>query len=263
MPEIIVTTSKAILSIDCDTLEQTVLHQGCGVYFGIAYNDDKLYVAARKDNSDSTNTAGEILVFDKQIMLVDEIKPSHFDLLDLHQIIFWRGKLLCTVTGDDCIAIYDGESWDRWWPEDTSGDNKHYNSLLATDDHLYLLAHNKGSDSYVLRFDDIHQKYNHRYPGMGSQSHDLWIDDDKLFVLSMIESAVVCEDHTRKVIGAGFTRGISKVGEFYYIGVSAVASRGNRPNTVGGLIVCDKRWDVVKRIVLGINGQVLDVKVRQ
>ena len=56
------------------------------------------------------------MVLDNKLRSEAILEPEDFKLQDLIGIGFWSGKLLCTSSYGDYIAIYDGEKWDRWQP---------------------------------------------------------------------------------------------------------------------------------------------------
>ncbi|MEM8779699.1 MAG: hypothetical protein AAGF26_12670, partial [Cyanobacteria bacterium P01_G01_bin.49] len=117
---VLVTTSKSILKVNLLTKEISYFHQGKGLYYGIAYSDKEIFVAARNqgvcDDQQRAKESGEILVFDFLGNLTRSIIPQDFCLRDLHQIIFYKEILFTTCSYNNMIAIYRNNKWEKWYP---------------------------------------------------------------------------------------------------------------------------------------------------
>ena len=139
----LVTTSRSLLALNLGTGEAKEVHTGKGLYFGITYSDELIFVSARNnydpfeylDNID--HFSGSVLVFNYELELVTEIDmptpTTAATLRDLHQIIFLDDKLWLICARDNMIMINDFDKWDYWFPSDNKRerwkDIHHFNSL--------------------------------------------------------------------------------------------------------------------------------------
>jgi hypothetical protein len=146
---ILITTTKSLLAYDFNNDAIYTIHQGYGLYYGIAYNNEFIFVGARNNNNneatsneDRENERAVILVFDYALNLVEKIVPP-FQMRDIHQLYYYKNKLYITCSFDNMIAIYDFKNWKKWHPlEKHNKDFYHFNSINSYKDLLIVLAHN-------------------------------------------------------------------------------------------------------------------------
>lgn len=266
---LLVTTTKSVLLVNLSG-EITKIHKGNGLYFGIAKGPDgNFYVASRNSDPSGNNELitpdkedGKILIFNKSLDFVKEIKPKNFKLQDLHGIGFWKGNLICTCSYGDALAIYDGKKWNRWVPLERKENVKyrdcyHFNSVYG-DDKLYVLAHNWNEGSFVLEFDSLYSQPTNIIRNMGYHSHSIWKENGKIYALSSRYGTVVSHSGDYITIG-GWIRGIASTETNYYVGLSPLSSKRNREFGDGKIMVYNKSWDLKDKIFLKGEGQVLDV----
>lgn len=266
---ILMTTSRSFLAIDKNN-EVTVIHRGAGKYFGIAKdNNNYIYVAARNSSKvgHSSEESGEILIFDSDLKFVKSISPDSFKMSDLHGITFWNKKLICTLTSEDALAIYDEGRWMKWHPiknkkiqnnnmKDIRGnDYYHINSVYVADNKLYVLCHNWDEGSFILEFDGLYGEPLRKILNMGHGSHDIWKKDNKVFTLSSTESCVVSESGDR-IFLEGFIRGIAKIKDYYYVGVSPNVRSDDRLSGQIKVQIYNSHWHPVKDFFIKDEGQV-------
>jgi hypothetical protein len=264
---LLATSNKSFVAIDLDNRLYKTIDSGRGLYYGIAYSDDEIYVAARM-NADRyggtvTERAGErgrILVFDYDLRQVGELHPP-FPLRDLHQIFFHRGALHVTCSHDDMIAVFENGTWDAWCPspdpEDWGRDAHHFNSIWASEDDLFLLAHNNGpSEIWRFRLDD--RTLMERVP-IGGLAHNVWERDGDLFVCNSRMGAVESVGGTRLRVG-GFVRGAVATDDITAIGISGVAERSGRHLVSSYIHIYDKAWEFRECVCLRNEGQLLDIR---
>ncbi len=149
---LLVTTSRSVLCINAKTGRSTKLHTGRGLYYGITSDDNYIYIGVRNRLVSSKikpeDERGMILKFDHNLQLLEEIQ-SHFPLKDIHQIRIIDHKLYATCTRDNMIAVYDGDHWEQWYPNEFRNEDKnHFNSLFHDEQYIYLLAHNWGDSEF-------------------------------------------------------------------------------------------------------------------
>jgi len=265
--KLLVTTSKSILVIDADNGRTEIKDTGKGLYYGIAYNKKKLFIAARRstdcfDYLDKLHQErGEILVFDSQLKLINTISAP-FPLKDMHQILYFDDKLWVTCTYDNMVAIYDFKQWQRWYPSgnitERGKDIHHFNSLYYDGNDLYVLAHNFGpSQIWRFSYPDLHLK---ETLAIGHQAHNIWRADNELYVCDSQNGMVVGDKGTRQSIG-GFSRGSVVTDQRIYIGSSDIAERVERHEVNSRILVFDRKWKQKDEWVIRGHGQILDIRM--
>lgn len=265
--KLLVTTSKSVLTVDTKTGRFEVRHSGKGLYYGIAYTKNDVFIAARCSCNcfdylhAREHEQGEILVFDMAMNLVNTFLAP-FPLRDMHHILFIDGKLWITCSFDNMVAIYDFNRWSRWYPSENiferERDIHHFNSLYHDGNDLYLLAHNFGP-SQIWRFS---------YPGLqlketvslGNQAHNIWRINSELHVCDSRNGLVVGDKGKHHFIG-GFTRGSVVTDKRIYIGSSDVAEREQRQEVTSRIVVFDRKWHVLDEWVIRGHGQILDIRM--
>lgn len=265
----LVATTRSVLYVREDNVI-TPVDRGKGLYYGLAKSFGKYYVACRNSDPTHTNTfippeqeTGDIMVLDNKLRSEAILQPEDFKLQDLHGIGFWNGKLLCTSSYGDYIAIYDGEKWDRWQPipprrNCSYRDSHHLNTVYGTDNRLYILAHNWDNGSFILEFDGIGQPPRQIHTNMGIQCHDLWLHKGDIYTLSSKEGCVRSTGGFVKNLG-GWVRGFAHVDDHFWVGASPTAKRSDRAFGDGIIRKYDEDWNQVGELVLEDEGQVLAI----
>lgn len=226
---LLVTTSNGFLACDLNSGESHCVHSGSGVYYGISYSSENIFVAARHlhlaaDDKEVANSRGTILVFDYSLKLVDELSPP-FPVRAIHQVLYTENRLLVTSSFDDLIAVKDDRGWSKWIPvpprpwRDRNSGGLHFNSILFISNRIYLLAHNFGP-SCIYEF-DAQSLALRRSVLLGSHAHNIWFENDLLLTCSSLDECIVSEKG--KVVHTGnYPRGIAVTGEGSYVGISRV-----------------------------------------
>jgi hypothetical protein len=263
---LLVTTSHSLLRVDPESGTSVPIHRGLGLYFGIATDGERYFVAARGRMVSSAEPAegerGRILVFDRALRLVEEMQAP-FALRDLHEILWDAGRLWVTCSYDNMVAIYDASTatWEEWYPLGRTAeppyDVNHLNSLAMVDGSLCMVAHNKGP-SEMLRFDPRTRELLSREP-FGNQSHNIRETGDGLITCSSGEGALVGSNGWRLEVG-GFPRGLLTQGSEYYVGISEILERKDRDLSSGKVLVFDPQWRLLRTIDLPGEGLVLDIQ---
>lgn len=263
--KLLVTTSQSLLLVDTENGKYVPIHRGNGIYYGISFAENKLYVAAHNRQRDSNlkfeMERGEILVFDNSGKLYDKIQPP-FPLRRMHQIAYHEGKLYVTCTFDNMIAIYNGSVWEQWFPLGGSfgqGDKNHFNSFFFKDNCLWILANNCGP-SELLAFSLANKELIEKI-SLGRGAHNIWYEDGQFFTCSSEQSKIIGNKGFELNI-YGFIRGVAFSDNFRFIGTSEkVGDRSARDYTSGRLLIFDRDWSYQKEIILEGEGQVRDIYV--
>jgi hypothetical protein len=263
----LVTTSRSFLLLEYPQMNQKVLHQGYGLYYGITYNQDFIYVAARKrmltSSVDRSDEDGVILVFNKELCLHDEITSTAFPLRDIHQIEYDNGKLYVTCSFDNMIAIYDFKTttWRQWFPiqEARGSDIHHFNSFLIEEESIFILAHNFGN-SQIYQFSKDSLDYVGQKIELGRYAHNIWKSQGALFICSSGEASIKSDKGFVKKLD-GFLRGVSISKEYLLVGSSEKVERKDRDMTDGSIFVLTHDYEIKEILSLKGEGMVLDIRV--
>jgi hypothetical protein len=264
---LLVTTSHSLLTIDPASGAMAPVHRGQGLYFGVATDGERLFVAARRRMVSSEvsphDEDGRILVFDRALRLTEEI-GAPFPLRDMHEILWHAGKLWITCSFDNMVAIFEPATgrWEVWHPlgptPEAPYDVNHLNSLAVAGGELLIVAHNFGA-SELLRFDMASRRLLGRTP-FGVQSHNIRrLGDGTLVTCSSGEGALIGDNGWRLAVG-GFTRGLLLDGKERYVGISEIAERKDRDLTTGRIAVYDSAWRLLRTLELPGEGLVLDIQ---
>lgn len=259
----LVTTSHAILLVDSSTGHIRNLHSGLGLYYGIASDAERFFIAARGElNSSGTPPAeerGRVLAFDREFKLI-ETWTSPFPLRDMHQILWWREQLWITCSFDNMIAMTDGREWRQWHPlgvpDSEPFDRNHFNSLTADGDELVVVASNKGPSEF-LHFDAASLKLLARY-AFGVHSHNAWREGAQWLTCSSGEGRVIDKNGFAFDCGQ-FPRGIAVTRDEIAVGLSEPVERRERDFTDGTIMFCSRKWEPLRTVTLPRLGLVLDI----
>jgi hypothetical protein len=264
---LLVTTSHSLLRVDAESGAYEPLHRGRGLYFGIATDGTRYFVAARGRMVSSADPAederGCILVFDRAMRPQGEL-AAPFPMRDLHEILWRDEKLWVTCSFDNMIAVLDESSgrWESWYPFGPTPqppyDVNHLNSLAFDAGDLCVIAHNRGA-SELLRFDPSSRALRSRTP-FGLQSHNIRrTREGALITCSSGDGTLVSLDGWRLEVG-GFPRGIAIFDDETYVGISEIAERQDRDLSTGLVRVFDPRWQVLRTHEFPAEGLLLDIQ---
>lgn len=281
--KLVVTTSQSILLVDTKDGSYFRIHHGEGIYYGISTFNQKLYVASRNRQLDSPNKVqtelGQILVFDNTGKLCERLHAP-FPLRDMHQIAWHEGKLYISCSFDNMVAIFDGTTWEKWFPLGSiwekwfplgtiwdklipfgysyKRDINHFNSFFFKDNCIWILAHNLGF-SELYAFSEVNRVLVQKME-MGICAHNIWFEDGQFFTCSSKESKVL-SDKGRVIEIEGFLRGVAFAENFRYVGVSEIGDRKIREYSSAKLLMFDGNWQKQKEIILEGEGQIRDIYV--
>ena len=260
---LLITTSRSFLKLDLLNSCILNIHQGKGLYYGIAKSPENYFVAARNrmvsSNVCRTEERGEILIFDLQFNEIGSLSPP-FPLRDMHEMAWYKGKLWVTCPYDNLIAIWDGYTWERWFPlqEDLDGivDIHHYNSFLFENNIVWLLAHNNGySELFAFSFYD---KKLIKSIKMGNHAHNIWREGKQLFTCSSADGKIVSETKNECETG-GFPRGYIQFGNKRFVGINEPAERKARDGTTSHVLMYSTDWKLLRKFDLPGQGMILDI----
>ncbi|MCK7594462.1 hypothetical protein [Pseudomarimonas salicorniae] len=260
---LLVTTSRSLLLLDPHSGEQDTVHSGKGLYYGIDVGPHDVLVAARNRMVSSEvpreHERAEILVFSRELTLTDSM-TAPFPMRDVHQLRRIGERLYVTCSFDNFVAVHQAGEWTRWYPLgrnlDRTGDVNHFNTIHPIGETIGVVAHNFGP-SEILLFEEASLNLLNRLP-LGQQAHDLWMEEDALFLCSSAEGSLR-STRGHEVRTGKFPRGVCRSDGVTYVGLSEIAERGMRDLTRGEIVAFDASWSELRRYDLGEVGLVLDI----
>jgi hypothetical protein len=147
--KLIFTSFKGVYVINTDRGNPHLIHTGLGMYYGLTWLGEKLYVAARHNYSDLSNNQNEkILVFNRKLEFVGKLFPWDNARLGFHSILAdpKTNDLWITCPGSNKVVLLDvttGRRRDFWpFPKIKGREYNHFNSLMIHGDNMLLNAHN-------------------------------------------------------------------------------------------------------------------------
>jgi hypothetical protein len=229
----------------------------------MAAGGERIYVAARRRMVSSdipiASEQGEILVLGRDLQVRDRL-VAPFPLRDMHQIAWHQKMLWVTCSYDNCVATWDGSTWQRWYPLNESPESAcdlyHYNSFLFEQRRIWLLAHGWGA-SELLGFCPRTRALLERVR-LGNQAHNIWREGESLHTCSSGEGRILGACGFSVETG-GFPRGYARKNGTRYVGISELAEREERDLTEGKVRIYDSDWNPLGVISLPGEGLVLDI----
>lgn len=271
MTAYLISTSQAFIAAD-DTLQTyKIIHRGSGIYYGISYNDEFVYVAARNNNDaingDSARTT--VLVFCTETLQLRHTEEFAEGVVrDVHQI-FLRGKsLTLTSTGDNAIVelTADGTHFShlrKFWPIPETPkftDTKHINSVVCYDEvTTFLCAHCHGaSELWAINHSC---KTAEKIATLGRTAHNVWVQQHEYLLLDSHSGYLRGSCGTNIAIGHDWLRGIviSATTGIATIGASSVVERARRNLSDSKILRRNPSGSITKFRLDGL-GQILEIR---
>jgi len=174
-------------------------------------------------------------------------------LLQPHQIECHQGVVLCANAGRNCLTVVDQQwrcrnvfpSTARW--DIGPGERKanHFNSVHVEGTHVYLLAHNYDRYSAVWVFEWPDLALVDVIPTRAEWAHNVWTTGGDLIVCNSKAGTLYCVTAREDVWahdGRGYiTRGLAANATCVVVGLSALASRGDRKDSDSGFCIVDRK----------------------
>ena len=265
MPErhLLVTTTRAAWVLDLETGLARLIDQGRGVYYGISFSADQLFIACRQAavGAIRDTQVNVILCFDRNLKPTGVLHPPT-PVRDVHQILYAAGTLLVCSTYDDAVMGYEPASgrWTTWHPfgPGLPQDRHHINSV-AVDGGDILLAGNR-PHGWFARFGPDRTLIAHQPLGAGT--HNVWVEQDGVQVCSSDEGAVrTAGGASQPIVARGWLRGIAKGHRTRYFGVSQNLVRGVRDRSDCMVVEVDAGGATLRRYSFHDFGMLHDLRV--
>ena len=262
---LLLTTYKGAFLLRVGSKKYSCVHKCKGNRsFGITWNNYKLFIA------DISGISSSISVYNTNFSSISLI-PSVSS--NTHQILYYKNNIWCTSANNAFISrfkCFDYSVLGRWKP---IKNGKHLNSIFVCRNILYLLYHNKGNPSFILKLkykensSIIPRPFSHTtdyiYENVGNYSHNVWVENDELFVCDSLGGRIkeVISDKVVVETG-GFPRGVVITDTYNYIAVSdCVISRDKRAHSDGKICVYDKEWNLVNECPMVGFGLLQDLRI--
>jgi hypothetical protein len=142
-------------------------------------------------------------------------------------------------------------------------DKYHFNSLLWTDDYLYVAAHNFGRPSFINRYQKATLQLDHVKEDVGLSIHGLALHNDELFWISTQTGEIRSSmGYRRRLSREGYARGFSVTRDYFIVGISEYLIRGKRRGGDSWIQVIDRELDtLVSELYLVDTGSINDLRV--
>lgn len=256
MALLLVTTTQAVFVLDFESSRAFEIERGRGVYYGATFDEDRLYVAARRSpyGADRGSQRNAILAFDHDLREA-EINVPEPPLRDVHQIVADRFRLIATGCLDDALFIREGGGWRTTRPlplHGTAANQRHINSVFADADGIWLAG--RKPHGWVAQLDldgRLVEEHN-----LGAGTHNVWRHDGDTFVLSSEEGTIRSVGGRHLVVHErGWLRGIAGDGAgSWFVGVCQNRIRQDRAFSDCSIVRIDPRSGAVGE-VRSIRGQ--------
>lgn len=232
------------------------LLEGLGPYFGISWNENKLFILDRNKKK------GEIIrVFNTKLELIDNIYINK--VLDGHQILWYENKLFITDTAHNGLVIYDGKINYVNWTNYTT-DVNHINSLAPFGKNKLLVCYNNGKHptdySQLVELNIVNCKAK-ILKRIGVMLHNFCnyycCNSGKKSVIKLDKSFNIV--HERKL--ELWTRGLDIKDGILLVGGSIIAKRADRHLFDGTVWVLDDKLNILDTVVFPKIGQINDIRI--
>jgi len=257
-------TNNALVLWD-DGVER-VLHENAGVYYGITWSPERLYVIARGRNH-------RMLVYDSERQLE---KPPPLDLgppgySGPHQIYWYEGRLYVTNTTLNRIEVWDelvGAGAEIRFECRVERDVDHINSIWRDPETslFYVVEHRSKQIRVMNAIGHVKRTISLAGRYLEAGIHNVFVKD--LVLYTLCAKGIVLHDfvdgHTQlvKVDGAGYLRGLAVTSDMFLVGDSEFQPRDQRYQGVSKVHVLDCRLNKIDEICLSPKfGQLLEIRV--
>ncbi len=266
---LLVTTTQALWCFDTTSRVAYRIHDGYDFYFGISYDDERIYVAAQDcvygTEDLHPERQGRVLVFDYELNMIEELVPD-FVARDPHQVYRHEDQLWLAGTADEVIGIYRDGAWEQWHPFGDPADQDHearhhFNTIVIIEDRLYIVGHLEG-DGQVHTF-SYPDRTHLSSKTVGHGSHNYWHGrDGQGFTLSSGSGELCSIDHQVSYpISLGhFVRGAVLTPKEYFIGICSRTIRQERNDSNSTVARFDRSTARRDHFALNGGGQILEVR---
>jgi len=247
--------------------------------YGIAYYPTfNCFVLAKRDGEEK-NSLTHLLFLDRDYQKINQIDIP--GCKGAHQIAINDDIVYTTATVTNEIFatnLQTGKSHPIYMHFDNSEDEvrsdiNHVNSIYFGDNNdLFVYCHNHGR-SFVAELDrnifinNFSCKVKRTYEDVGTKGHNVYVFDDKIYTLSSADGCLVCHDRKtgslikRISLENRFLRGLTRKGDFLYVGGSHRGKRSERsvPQQIAIFKVGMENMKVDDRVAINQRANILEI----
>ena len=265
-PLLLVTTTVAAWVLDTSSGQATRIHEGSGVYYGVSFSEDTLFIACRQAlvGAERETQDNVILCLDRNLVQ-REVLRAPWPIRDVHQIFCHEATLYVCATYDDAVLAYDlvEQSWQRWYPFGELGgasDQHHINSILV-DKNGILLAGN-APHGWIASFGLDRMLHGGSHKPLGIGTHNVWHEQGRAIVCSSDEGGIRAEgDGFQTICEHGWVRGVASAGGERYVGISQNRTREARERSSCTVVRVDGSGSILRRYSFEGYGMVHDMRL--
>lgn len=240
---------------DCG--KRRILHEEGGVYYGITWSSDRLYVLWRNFKKGAV-----ILVYNTGFELIDQIDLGKH--MDGHQILYLRGKIFITNTAENDVAelVLKDRQIRNLKLTPFGYDHNHINGLSYIDeDHVWVLyANGKIEGNSQMKKLDLSREEIVEDISVGNQIHnylDGYITSSYDFEVFRYRDA----ERSNAIELEGWLRGMDYVDDVLLVGSSVISEREDRTNENDGkLYLLDKDLNLLEEVIVPEIGQINELR---
>jgi hypothetical protein len=274
---ILFTTPNSLQFLDFKTGQRETLSEGDPEYYGITGCDDQLVLSHSCIDCEQLKSHDDLLSSQLgRLSLIDSAGTTRTErvLLQPHQIEWCDGLIVCANSGKNCLTVFEGGRWSRdvyptleKWDVGPSGDkHNHFNSIHIQNGRAYVVAHNYERDSAVWIFQPPSFSLMDVVPTRAEWAHNVWVQESDLIVCNSKAGAlysVALKSNIWVHEGGGYiTRGLAANEEHIIVGISALASRGDRKDSDSGFCIIDRKsMRTLDTIIFPGCGAIHDVRL--
>ena len=271
----LITTHKAFVLYEGG--RHTILHEGAGIYYGITWDEHRIYVVARG------NEPSRLLVFDNTLYRLPDLPYLHSGPAGdgPHQAFYWGEVLYVPNTQRNRVECWDGTDifFLSWGP--TDGDHDHVNSIWRepTAGTFWVVEHRREKRPKRIRvLNDDHSLLSTieldpdtlSLPPSHVGMHNVYVENGILYTLGPsqvvgydLDTQEVEEIELEGVVRyKHYLRALARSPEHYYIGASNFRPRRQRELGASKILVTNARWEVQEEIHLDYDwGQIMEIRL--
>ena len=257
--------------------EIRTIHEGCGPYYGVTWDDKHYYLAAR-----CWGRSGEevIYVLDKDLELLyqyDVLTDTEYGGHDLHQILYWDGWVYITDARYDRVLAWDRDRTHKAEVVYTDGPEVsyycHINSLW-TDGEDFLVTEAKKERLHCMsikRAEGVWQTESKSIVDIGSWCHNGFRHGDmvhairsgpghhELFSRNLKDGTTTFQEID--LVPNPYMTGIAHTSDRWFFGAAAILGYTGRVEGEALIGVFDSSVNKLGTIDTEMRGQVHDIRV--
>lgn len=241
------------------------IHKGYGLYYGITWSKDVLYIGYRGSQG---HNIPEIVLLDKDY---NEIGKAPGQYNEIHQILYVQDKLYVTATMDNAVDVVEGDKRYRVNWTDVDYDRDHINSLHWDGENFWACYHNlcgkKGPEvrSKVVRLDKELSRVEEEF-SVGKNIHNVFVDDKYLYTCGSSSGSLIRMDRKtgeeKRAYLGDWVRGLAVTDDYLLVGSSI---KGPRELRLGGdlkaHLIDRKTMEVVDERMFEDFGAVFSIRI--